>query len=86
MPQRALALELLGFSTVCTEVAESLELQSLAGYLFNLATVFTSFYERCPVLRSEGETRQSRLVLCDLTARVLERGLGLLGIAAPPRM
>ena len=57
-----------------------------AGYLFTLATVFTSFYERCPVLRSEGGTRQSRLVLCDLTARVLERGLGLLGIAAPPRM
>ena len=84
--ERALALELLGFPTVCTEVAESLELQSLAGYLFTLATVFTAFYERCPVLRSEGETRRSRLVLCDLTARVLERGLGLLGIAAPPRM
>jgi arginyl-tRNA synthetase len=84
--ERALALELLSFPTVCTEVADSLELQSLAGYLFNLATVFTSFYERCPILRSEGETRQSRLVLCDLTARVLERGLGLLGIATPPRM
>jgi len=84
--ERALALELLGFSTVCTEVAESLELQALAGYLFTLATVFTAFYERCPVLRSEGETRRSRLVLCDLTARVLDRGLGLLGIGAPPRM
>jgi arginyl-tRNA synthetase len=84
--ERSLALELLGFSTVCAEVAESLELQSLAGYLFNLATVFTTFYERCPVLRSEGETRQSRLALCDLTARTLARGLDLLGIAAPTRM
>ena len=84
--ERTLALELLTFPTVCTEVAETLELQALAGYLFTLATAFTSFYERCPVLRSEGETRQSRLVLCDLTALVLDRGLGLLGIEAPPRM
>jgi arginyl-tRNA synthetase len=84
--ERALALELLGFATVCTEVAESLELQALAGSLFNLATVFTTFYERCPVLRSEGETRESRLALCDLTARTLSRGLGLLGIDAPTRM
>jgi arginyl-tRNA synthetase len=84
--ERALALELLGFATVCAEVAESLELQALAGYLFNLATVFTSFYERCPVLRSEGPMRASRLALCDLTARTLARGLDLLGIAAPTRM
>jgi arginyl-tRNA synthetase len=76
----------LGFATVCTEVAESLELQALATYLFALATIFTAFYERCPVLRSEGETRQSRLALCDLTARTLAQGLDLLGIATPTRM
>ena len=84
--ERALALELLGFATVCAEVAESLELHALATYLFTLASAFTAFYERCPVLRSEGDTRQSRLALCDLTARTLARGLDLLGIAAPTRM
>jgi hypothetical protein len=46
---------------------------------------FTAFHERCPVLRVEAEVRESRLALCDLTARVLGRGLGLLGIGAPDR-
>ncbi|MGH2708651.1 MAG: DALR anticodon-binding domain-containing protein, partial [Actinomycetota bacterium] len=58
----------------------------LANYLYGLASAFTGFYERCPVLRARGETRRSRLVLCDLTARVLARGLNLLGIQAPDRM
>jgi arginyl-tRNA synthetase len=44
------------------------------------------FYEKCPVLRAEGETRDSRLVLSDLTARTLQTGLSLLGIQAPDRM
>ena len=44
---------------------------------------FTGFYEHCPVLKSEGAVRDSRLALCDLTARVLAHGLGLLGIDAP---
>jgi arginyl-tRNA synthetase len=85
--EHALALELLAFPGVVAEVAESLEFHRLAGYLYGLATAFTAFYERCPVLRAEGgEVRDSRLALCDLTARVLGRGLELLGIAAPDRM
>jgi arginyl-tRNA synthetase len=84
--ERALALELLQFSTVLEGVAESLEFHRLANYLYELSTIFTAFYESCPVLRAEGEVRQSRLVLCDLTARVLALGLGLLGITAPDLM
>jgi len=84
--ERALAIELLGFPAVVAEVGQSLEFHRLAGYLFKLATVFTAFYERCPVLRAEGAVRESRLVLCDLTARVLGRGLILLGIGTPDRM
>ncbi|MBX6355113.1 MAG: arginine--tRNA ligase [Micromonosporaceae bacterium] len=84
--ERALAIELLAFPGVVTGVAESLEFHKLAGHLRQVATAFTTFYERCPVLRSEGEVRESRLALCDLTARVLGRGLGLLGIATPDRM
>ncbi|GIG60571.1 arginine--tRNA ligase [Longispora fulva] len=84
--ERALALELLAFAPVIDTVAETLEFHRLAGYLHTLASTFTTFYEHCPVLRSEGEVRQSRLALCDLTARTLAQGLDLLGISAPARM
>jgi arginyl-tRNA synthetase len=84
--ERALALELLGFAGVVDDVAETLEFHRLAGYLYGLATTFTSFYEQCPVLRAEGDVRASRLALCALTARTLAVGLGLLGIVAPDRM
>jgi arginyl-tRNA synthetase len=84
--ERALAIELLAFQHVVEGVAESLEFHRLAVYLYRLASTFTGFYERCTVLRAEGDVRQSRLALCDLTARVLAQGLDLLGIAAPDRM
>ncbi|WP_406172167.1 arginine--tRNA ligase [Streptomyces sp. NBC_00996] len=84
--ERELALELLAFGSLVASVAETLEFHKLATYLYSLASTFTSFYEKCPVLRSEGETRQSRLVLCDLTARTLELGLRLLGIESPDQM
>ncbi|MFL6076977.1 MAG: arginine--tRNA ligase [Mycobacteriales bacterium] len=84
--ERALAIELLAFAGVVTSLTESLEFHRLATYLYGVATAFTAFYERCPVLRAEGTVRDSRLVLCDLTARVLACGLNLLGIAAPDRM
>jgi arginyl-tRNA synthetase len=85
--ERRLALELLDFGTAVVEAGETLRPHRLAGYLYDLATAFTAFFETCPVLKAPDEaTRASRLVLCDLTARVLERGLELLGIAAPERM
>ncbi|MYS82652.1 arginine--tRNA ligase [Embleya scabrispora] len=84
--ERALALRLLAFPDVIEEVGESLDFHRLALHLFELATAFTGFFENCPVLRSEGETRYSRLILCDLTARTLARGLDLLGIETPDRM
>ncbi|WP_437569152.1 arginine--tRNA ligase [Sorangium sp. So ce542] len=85
--ERALALELLRFGAVLEDVAATLEPHRLCGYLFELAGSFTTFYERCPVLRAESdEVRRSRLALCDLTAEVLAKGLGLLGIDAPERM
>ncbi|MBT8225260.1 MAG: arginine--tRNA ligase [Dactylosporangium sp.] len=84
--ERALVIELLGFPAVVNEVAQTLEFHRLAGYLYGLSTTFTAFYERCPVLKAEGIVRDSRLVLCDLTARVLAQGLDLLGITAPQRM
>lgn len=85
--ERKLALELLDFGAAVLEAGDSLRPHRLAGYLYDLATAFTAFFETCPVLKAPDEaTRASRLELCELTARVLARGLGLLGIAAPERM
>ncbi|MFU8854518.1 arginine--tRNA ligase [Micromonospora sp. SL1-18] len=84
--ERALAFELVGFGAVVTEVERGLEFHHLAGYLHRLAVAFNAFYERCPVLRADGPVRGSRLVLCDLTARVLRQGLHLLGIRTPERL
>jgi arginyl-tRNA synthetase len=85
--ERKLALELLDFGTAVLEAGDTLRPHRLAGYLYDLATAFTAFYETCPVLKAPDEaTRASRLALCELTARVLARGLKLLGIAAPERM
>lgn len=58
----------------------------LASYLLELARAFHSFFEACPVLKSEGQTRESRLIVCDLTSRVLKDGLALLAIDVPERM
>jgi arginyl-tRNA synthetase len=85
--ERALVLSLLGFQGAVRSTAESLEPHRLCTYLFDLASAFTTFYEQCPVLKAESdEVRSSRLELCDLTARTLSAGLGLLGIEAPDRM
>jgi arginyl-tRNA synthetase len=84
--EHALALELLGFPTVVDEVAESLQFHKLTGYLQGLAGAYTTFYDTCPVLKADEQTRASRLVLCDLTGRIISQGLALLGIATPPRM
>jgi arginyl-tRNA synthetase len=85
--ERALALALLGFGDVVVQVGDLLEPHRLCGYLFDLAQVFSVFYENCPVLTAPDEgTRASRLTLARVTLAVLEAGLGLLGIAAPEQM
>jgi arginyl-tRNA synthetase len=85
--ERRLALELLDFGNAVVESGATLKPHRLCGYLYDLATAFTAFFETCPVLKAPDEaTRASRLALCELTARVLARGLDLLGIAAPERM
>ena len=85
--ERKLAIELLSFDDVVHTTAELLQPHRLCTYLFALASAFTTFYEHCPVIQAPSpELRRSRLMLCDLTARVLQAGLGLLGIKAPDRM
>jgi arginyl-tRNA synthetase len=85
--ERALGLELLGFGAAVHECADTLKPHRLAGYLYDLASAFTAFFENCPVLRApDDKARESRLKLCALTASVLARGLSLLGLEAPERM
>ena len=84
--EQALALVLSRFGEVVDEVARALTPHKLCGYLYELAGAFSAFYEDCPVLRSEGEVRSSRLALAAATREVLAQGLHLLGIEAPDRM
>ena len=78
--ERVLALELARFADCVHAVARDTAPHVLCTYLFNLAGQFMRFYESCPVLKSEGALRASRLRLCRLTGNTLKTGLGLLGI------
>jgi arginyl-tRNA synthetase len=78
--EAALAKHLLNFGLVLEAVAGECRPNYLCNYLYELAGYFTKFYENCPVLKSGGATRASRLALCDVTARVLQQGLNVLGI------
>jgi arginyl-tRNA synthetase len=86
-PERALALRLLSFGATVTQLGETAEPHRLCAYLFDVASLFTTFYEECPVLKAETEAlRISRLALCALTLDVLAMGLDLLGVPVPERM
>lgn len=84
--ERALGLKLLQYGEIVPTVLEEFRPNILANYLYELANTFHSFYEACPVLKAEPDLRASRLLLSNLTARILSHGLGLLGIRCPERM
>ena len=85
--ERALAMELIRFGEALDGVARDNRPNFLTAYLYELASKYSSFFENCPVLRAENEEiRDSRLVLCDLTARTIQKGLELLGIQTVEKM
>ena len=85
--EQALAKHLLNFGLVLEAAADEYRPNFICTYLFELAGHFTSFYENCPVLKADSaEVRASRLLLCDLTARVLKQGLEVLGIEVVEQM
>lgn len=85
--EKALALALLRYGRAIESAAAGLAPSRLAAYIYELANVFNGFYQACPVLKADDPaTRNSRLRLCALTARVLRDALATLGIQAPPRM
>jgi arginyl-tRNA synthetase len=85
--ERTLALELFRLPDIIDGVASSLEPHRMCNYLYDLASAYHGFYERCRVLNTEQlEERDSRLALCHLVGRTLELGLGLLGLRVVSQM
>jgi arginyl-tRNA synthetase len=85
--ERGLALSILRFSEALEFAIADYRPNQLTTYLFDLANAFSTFFEQCPVLKAETPAgRDSRLLLCDLTARTLKQGLELLGIEVVEKM
>ncbi|MFE2237741.1 arginine--tRNA ligase [Streptomyces sp. NPDC059442] len=86
--ERALGLHLDTFGEVVQEAAAEYAPHKLAAYLYQLASLYTTFYDQCPVIKPEPpqDVAENRLLLCDLTARTLHRGMALLGIRTPERL
>ncbi|RPF35386.1 arginine--tRNA ligase [Streptomyces sp. TLI_185] len=85
--ERALGLHLDAFGDTVFEAAAEYAPHKLAAYLYQLASLYTSFYDKCPVLKAETPAQvENRLFLCDVTARTLHQGMALLGIRTPERL
>ena len=85
--EQALAARLVQFAEVLQNVADKGQPHLLSTYLYDVAGLFSSFYEHCPILSSEDEgIRNSRLKLAALTARTLKHGMELLGLSPLERM
>jgi arginyl-tRNA synthetase len=84
--EKVLGRALIRFAEVVHQASDTGLPHLITDHLYDLAKAYSSFFEACPVLKAEGDTRESRLSLCWLTARQLRRGLGLLGIAVVERM
>ncbi len=85
--ERALALQILRLQEKLAAAADDFQPSGITAYLWDLAKTYSGFFQNCPVLRAETPAlRDSRLLLCDLTARVLKLCLELLGISTVERM
>ncbi|MFE2170399.1 arginine--tRNA ligase [Streptomyces sp. NPDC059447] len=86
--ERALGLHLDGFGELIEEAAAEYAPHKLAAYLYQLSSLFTTFYTACPVVKPEPElvVGENRLFLCELTARTLSKGMSLLGIRTPEKL
>ena len=85
--ERVLALQLNAFAQAVSDVAVDYRPNLLTQYLFETATAFAQFFDKCVVLKEpDAAVRTSRLLLCDATARVLKQGLNLLGIGVAEKM
>lgn len=86
-----LAKFIVHFVSIITEAVDNLLLHALCRYLYDLAGIFSEFYDKCRVMQTDGETGKtqinlSRIILCEATARILEAGLAILGIKTVDKM
>ncbi|CAM5253039.1 Arginine--tRNA ligase OS=Streptomyces alboniger OX=132473 GN=argS PE=3 SV=1 [Streptomyces alboniger] len=85
--ERALGLHLDAFGELIADATAEYAPHKLAAYLYQLASLYTTFYDQCPVLKAETPAQvENRLFLCDITARTLHQGMALLGIRTPERL
>ncbi|MFB2681406.1 MULTISPECIES: arginine--tRNA ligase [Shewanella] len=85
--EKDLGNKLAQFGEILSRVVDKGQPHVLCGYLYELAGAFSSFYEACPVLAADNdEQKHSRLLLSQLTANTLQKGLNLLGIETLERM
>ena len=84
--EKDLVLKFAQFSETVPAALSDFRPNTLANYLYELATTYHKFWEACPVLKEEGAVRETRLALCELTGQVLRKGLGLLGIRTTEKM
>ncbi|WP_371788308.1 arginine--tRNA ligase [Streptomyces jietaisiensis] len=85
--ERALGLHVDAFAEAVADAAAEYAPHRLTAYLYQLASLYTTFYDKCPVLKAESPAQvENRLLLCDVTARTLHRGMALLGIRTPERL
>jgi arginyl-tRNA synthetase len=86
--EKALALKLLQLEDVVDAVISECTPNLLCNYLYELASLYMSFYEACPILKEgiEVDVKESRLALCQLVAQTLKQGLDILGIEVMDRM
>lgn len=86
--ERALGLHLDQFGELLAEAAADHAPHKVAAYLYQLSSLFTTFYTECPVIKPEPElvVGENRLFLCELTARTLSKGMSLLGIRTPEKL
>lgn len=86
-PERELGLHVDAFADLLLDAAAEYAPHKLTAYLYQLASLYTTFYDKCPVLKAgTPEQVENRLFLCDVTAKVLNKGMELLGIRTPERL
>ncbi|MFF9430203.1 arginine--tRNA ligase [Streptomyces sp. NPDC014746] len=86
--ERALGLHLDSFAETVADAAAEYAPHKLTAYLYQLASLFTTFYDQCPVIKPAPaqDIAENRLFLCDLAGRTLHQGMALLGIRTPERL
>ena len=83
---RRLAVRLVRYADAVRDAAAQEKPSLLADALYDLSQAYSSFYQNVPFLKADAGLRESRVRLCDLAAKVLRHGLGLLGIQTPDRI